>query len=62
MPRCAAFGEQSDIADGMAEFIDKHGAQELILVSSVFDHKARLRSYEITMAAAQDLQTSPATS
>ena len=54
-PRCAAFGNVNEIKEGMAAFIQEHNADELILVSSVFDHSARLRSYEITMEAAQQL-------
>ncbi|HAK50908.1 MAG TPA: alkane 1-monooxygenase [Gammaproteobacteria bacterium] len=54
-PRCAAFGDVNEIKEGMAAFIKEHNADELILASSVFDHQARLRSYEITMEAAQQL-------
>ncbi|MBC81436.1 MAG: alkane 1-monooxygenase [Gammaproteobacteria bacterium] len=54
-PRCAAFGNIDEIREGMSAFIKEHNANELILVSSVFDHNARLRSYEITMDAAQGI-------
>jgi len=32
---------------GLAEFIERTGADEIIVASQVFDHAARLRSYEI---------------
>ena len=32
----------------MLEFIERTSADELIVVSHIYDHAARLRSYEIT--------------
>lgn len=55
MPRAAAVGDVDAIRAGMASFIEENGADELILVSSVYDHQARLRSYEITMEAAKSI-------
>jgi luciferase family oxidoreductase group 1 len=55
MKRCAAYGDQEAIRLGMSEFIETHGADELILISSVYEHSARLRSYEITMEAAKEV-------
>ena len=54
-PRCAAFGDVNAIREGMRDFIEQHNADELILVSSIFDHQARLNSYEIAMEAAMAL-------
>ena len=55
--RCAASGDMESIREGMRAFIDQYNADELILVSSIFDHKARVSSYEITMEAAKALST-----
>ena len=56
-PRCAAAGDVNAIRDGMAKFIKDNGADELMLVSSIYDHAARLRSYEITMQAAREISS-----
>jgi len=32
---------------GLQDFIDRTGADELMITSQMFDHGARLRSYEI---------------
>lgn len=45
---CAAIGSPETIAAGLKTFIDKTGADELMITSQIFDHAARLRSYEIT--------------
>ena len=55
--RCAASGDMESIREGMRAFIDKYNADELILVSSIFDHRARVSSYEITMEAAKAFST-----
>ena len=48
LSRCAAVGSPPVIKSGIDKFLDETGADELIIVSSVFEHAARLRSYEIT--------------
>jgi hypothetical protein len=35
---------------GIKAFLDRTSADELIITSQIFDHAARLRSYEITAA------------
>jgi hypothetical protein len=35
----------------MAAFIERTRADELIIVSHIYDHAARLKSYELTAAA-----------
>ena len=53
--RCIAIGDVNAVRDGMAKFIDEYKADELILVSSIYNHSARLHSYEITMDAAREI-------
>lgn len=45
---CAAIGSPDTVAEQIAEFIDTTHADELMITSNIFDHAARLRSYEIT--------------
>ncbi|MDX3893928.1 LLM class flavin-dependent oxidoreductase [Pusillimonas sp.] len=44
---CAAVGAPETVARQLRAFIDKTGADELMITSNMFEHKARLRSYEI---------------
>jgi luciferase family oxidoreductase group 1 len=44
---CSAIGTAALVHKRLCEFIDRTGADELILASQIYDHKARLRSYEI---------------
>jgi hypothetical protein len=37
----------------MNAFIERTGADELMIAGQIFDHTARLRSYEITAEVAQ---------
>jgi luciferase family oxidoreductase group 1 len=48
---CSAVGAPDVVKRDMAAFIEKTGADELMLVSSIFDHKKRLRSFEIANEA-----------
>jgi hypothetical protein len=43
----------------MAAFLERTGADELMVAGQIYDHGARLRSYEIALQAAQEL--TPAT-
>ena len=44
---CSAVGSPDTVARGMAEFAERTGADELMIVSQIYDHDARLRSFEI---------------
>jgi luciferase family oxidoreductase group 1 len=46
-PRVSFVGSAGTVAGEMRDFIDRTGADELIIVSHIHDHAARLRSYEI---------------
>ncbi|WP_404713904.1 LLM class flavin-dependent oxidoreductase [Sphingomonas sp. MMS24-J13] len=48
-------GSPATVADGMARLVEETGADELMIVSDVFDHQARLRSYELIAEAAAPL-------
>jgi luciferase family oxidoreductase group 1 len=45
---CAAIGSSDTVQRELQDFIEQTGADELMITSMMFDHKARLRSYEIT--------------
>ena len=45
---CSAIGSPGTVARGLQDFISRTGADELMITSQIFDHAARLRSYEIT--------------
>jgi len=44
---CATIGSPETVQRGLQDFIDRTGADELMITSQMFDHGARLRSYEI---------------
>ena len=44
---CAAIGSPATVKAGLHAFIERTGADELMITSNIFDHQARLRSYEI---------------
>jgi hypothetical protein len=44
---CAAVGESETVGRGIAEFVARHQPDELMLTANVFDHAARLRSFEL---------------
>jgi luciferase family oxidoreductase group 1 len=52
----AVVGSPETVREGLREFIDRTSPDELIIVAQVFDHHARLRSYEITAAVRAELE------
>ncbi len=48
---CSAIGSSDTVAQQMHAFIAQTGADELMIASNIFDHQARLTSYEIGMNA-----------
>jgi len=52
---CSAVGSLETVTDGLAKFIERTGADELMLVSSIFDHQKRLRSFEMAAEAGRQL-------
>ncbi len=47
MLACSVVGSPSRVRQGLAELVENTGADELIIVSDVYDHRARLHSFEI---------------
>jgi alkanesulfonate monooxygenase SsuD/methylene tetrahydromethanopterin reductase-like flavin-dependent oxidoreductase (luciferase family) len=45
-------GSHSTVRRGLEQVVAQTGADEIIVASQIFDHAARLRSYEIAMQAA----------
>jgi luciferase family oxidoreductase group 1 len=45
---CAAIGPPETVSREMKDFVARTGADELMITSQIFDHAARLRSYQIT--------------
>jgi alkanesulfonate monooxygenase SsuD/methylene tetrahydromethanopterin reductase-like flavin-dependent oxidoreductase (luciferase family) len=44
-------GDPRTVAEGVAAFAKRTGADELMVTAAVFDHSARIRSYEILAQA-----------
>ena len=51
MLACSIVGGPDEVQRGLADFVAGTGADELMVTSPMFDHAARLRSFEILMAA-----------
>jgi luciferase family oxidoreductase group 1 len=56
---CSAIGSPPEVATAMRSFIERTGADELIIASQIFDHAARLRSYEILAEVMQTVRQAP---
>ncbi|HWP10576.1 MAG TPA: LLM class flavin-dependent oxidoreductase [Ramlibacter sp.] len=48
---CTAIGSPATVRQGLRSFLARTGADELMITSQMFDHAARLRSYEIAAQA-----------
>jgi luciferase family oxidoreductase group 1 len=46
----SAVGSPDTVRRGIEAFVERTGADELVVTSQIFDHAARLRSYEIVAA------------
>lgn len=47
---CSAVGAPETVAQQLTEFAERTGVDEIILAAQIFDHKARLKSFEIAMS------------
>ncbi len=48
---CSAIGDAATVREKIEAFVERTGADELMIVSQIYDHEARLRSYEIVAEA-----------
>ncbi|MFL6576085.1 MAG: LLM class flavin-dependent oxidoreductase [Povalibacter sp.] len=55
---CSAIGSVATVREKVREFIQRTGADELIVACGVFDHEARLRSYELAAEVRDSLMRS----
>ena len=44
---CSVLGDRETVREGLQSIIDQTGADELMLTAQIYDHTARLRSFEI---------------
>lgn len=51
---CSAIGAPGKVRDGLKAFIERTGADELMITSAIYDHSQRKRSYEITSGVFTD--------
>jgi luciferase family oxidoreductase group 1 len=54
MLACAFVGSARTVREGLSEFVTRTQADELIVVSAIYSHAARLRSYELLAEAMAD--------
>ena len=55
MLRVSIVGAPKNVRSGIAQLVADTGADELMVVSGIFDHAARVRSYELLAEVTQDL-------
>jgi luciferase family oxidoreductase group 1 len=53
---CAIVGSHDTVKQGLKDFAARTGADEVIATANMFDHAARVRSYEIAAAARDGLE------
>ena len=52
---CSVVGSPETVKNGVEAFIERTGADELMVTAQIFDHQARLRSFEILAEAHRQL-------
>ncbi len=52
----AIMGSPDTVREGLKSFIDRTGVDELMVVTSIYEHKARLRSYELLAEIGKSLR------
>jgi alkanesulfonate monooxygenase SsuD/methylene tetrahydromethanopterin reductase-like flavin-dependent oxidoreductase (luciferase family) len=53
---CSAIGPPEIVRDALRSFVERTGADELIIASMIYDHSARVHSYEIAAQVMTDMQ------
>jgi luciferase family oxidoreductase group 1 len=56
MLSCAVVGSPETVRDGLQDFIMRTGVDEVMVTAHIYDHAARLRSFEIVAAAREALK------
>ncbi|MFT3761926.1 MAG: LLM class flavin-dependent oxidoreductase [Pseudoxanthomonas sp.] len=57
---CSVVGGPETVKQGIAGFIERHRPDELMLVANIYDHDARLRSFELAAEAIRSYTAMPA--
>ena len=57
---CRAVGSPQTVAHAIQTFVDRTAADELILTSQIYDHRARLHSYQIVAGVRESITASRA--
>ncbi|MFP3567752.1 LLM class flavin-dependent oxidoreductase [Paraburkholderia sp. SIMBA_030] len=52
---CTVLGDRDAVREGLLSVIEQTGADELILTAQIYDHAARLRSFEIAAQVREEL-------
>jgi luciferase family oxidoreductase group 1 len=52
---CAVVGDPGEVAAGIAAFVERHRPDELMVTANIFEHGARLRSFELAAQALRSL-------
>ena len=55
MLECSIVGSLDTVTEGLARFVERTGADEVIAAGTIYDHQARCRSYELLAQAARRL-------
>ena len=53
--QCSAVGTPAQVREQMQAFVRQTGVDELMLNGNIYDHDARLRSFEIAAAGAAEV-------
>jgi alkanesulfonate monooxygenase SsuD/methylene tetrahydromethanopterin reductase-like flavin-dependent oxidoreductase (luciferase family) len=55
---CSVIGERDAVREGLLSVIEQTGADELMLTAQIYDHAARLRSFEIAAQVREEIASS----
>jgi hypothetical protein len=55
MTRVSAVGSPGAVREGLSALLSQTGADELMLTAHIFDHAARLRSFELAAGACREI-------
>jgi luciferase family oxidoreductase group 1 len=48
---CTVLGDPAQVAEGLKAFAERHRPDEMLVTANIFEHRARLRSFELAMQA-----------